>query len=225
MPTSHPFQLNEIASLTTFIKPERVLEIGIGFGKYGLIIREYLEIWGDGGEYQEWLRQIDGIEIFENYILDHHRKIYDNVYLGNALDILHDLQSYDLIILIDVLEHLNEEDAKLLLSMCLAKSKYIIISTPKDIGTQGVGYENIYETHLSQWTKRSLNRALNNQVLFIRNPHSYLCLYTSMNDLSWLRSKWKKQSFLNYIKSNFYMIFKFWKALRINEVNLNDRKQ
>jgi hypothetical protein len=43
------------------------MEIGVGFGKYGLLLREYLEIWGEGEVYEDWLRKIDGIEIFEAY--------------------------------------------------------------------------------------------------------------------------------------------------------------
>jgi predicted O-methyltransferase YrrM len=66
MPTSHPHQLNEIVNLTTLLKPKKVMEIGVGFGKYGLLLREYLEIWGEGEVYKDWLRKIDGIEIFES---------------------------------------------------------------------------------------------------------------------------------------------------------------
>ena len=51
MPSSHYFQLNEIVDLIALTNPVKVLDIGVGFGKYGFLAREYLELWKDGGEY------------------------------------------------------------------------------------------------------------------------------------------------------------------------------
>jgi len=45
MPTSHPFQLDDIVQLIIETAPLSILDIGVGFGKYGLLAREYLEIW------------------------------------------------------------------------------------------------------------------------------------------------------------------------------------
>lgn len=92
MPSSHYFQLNEIVDLIALTNPVKVLDIGVGFGKYGFLAREYLELWKDGGEYQKWDRQIDGIEAFEPYITPVHKFIYNTIFIGNALDILPSLQ-------------------------------------------------------------------------------------------------------------------------------------
>ena len=87
-------------------KPQSVLDVGVGFGKYGYLVREYLEIWGDGDQYDQWLRTIDGVEVFEPYIREVQRAVYNEVFIGNATEVLPTLEKqYDLILLIDVLEH------------------------------------------------------------------------------------------------------------------------
>mgnify|MGYP003624391559 CR=1 FL=1 len=214
MPTSHPFQLNEIVNLTTILKPTTVMEIGVGFGKYGLLLREYLEIWGEGEVYEDWLRKIDGIEIFEAYIMDHHRVIYDEIYIGNALDIMPERDCYDLILLIDVLEHIEYKHAINLLNICKQKAKHVIISTPKDIGHQGVGYDNIYESHLSQWNRRSLREALGSDTLFISNPHSHICLYSDSITVSRVKGRLSKEKLSFFIKRYFFPFYKLIKPKR-----------
>lgn len=136
-------------------QPKSVLDIGVGFGKYGYLVREYLEIWGEGDQYDQWLRCIDGIEVFEPYIRDPQRAVYNDIFIGNATEVLPTLEKqYDLILLIDVLEHLTYEDGMQVLNAALKKGRNIIVSTPWDIGVQGEGYGNVYETHHFQWKKK-----------------------------------------------------------------------
>jgi hypothetical protein len=45
MPTSHPSQLNEILEVVLKTRPRSVIDVGVGFGKYGVLCREYLEFW------------------------------------------------------------------------------------------------------------------------------------------------------------------------------------
>jgi hypothetical protein len=44
MPTSHKYQIKEIMELMVLINPKKILDLGIGFGKYGYLAREYLDI-------------------------------------------------------------------------------------------------------------------------------------------------------------------------------------
>jgi hypothetical protein len=62
------------------LNPGSVLDIGSGFGKYGLLCREYLELWDGRQKYQEFLRRIDGVEVFGKYITPVHRFVYNNIY-------------------------------------------------------------------------------------------------------------------------------------------------
>jgi hypothetical protein len=173
MPTSHPFQLNELTNLILLINPKTVLDIGVGFGKYGFLTREYLELWTQTSNYHNWTRQIDGVEAYQNYLTPIHAYIYNHVYIGDALKVLPNLKTtYDLILLIDVLEHFSYEDGVKLLEACQDHAKNILISTPFDIGNQTTSFGNELETHRFQWQKKHFADYPNR--LFIPNPQSLI---------------------------------------------------
>lgn len=90
MGTSTPAALTYICQKIIKIKPKSVLDIGIGFGKYGFLSREYTDIYR--GNYFEWKTRIDGIEGFKKYVTKLQRIIYDNIYIGNAIKIIKKLK-------------------------------------------------------------------------------------------------------------------------------------
>ena len=57
MPTSYPHQINEIVRLVLAVNPASLLDIGVGFGKYGFLAREYLELFGESEQYAKWKRR------------------------------------------------------------------------------------------------------------------------------------------------------------------------
>jgi 2-polyprenyl-3-methyl-5-hydroxy-6-metoxy-1,4-benzoquinol methylase len=138
------------------LKPFSVLDVGSGFGKYGVLCREYLELW-DGRQEYNFLRRIDGVEVFENYITPLHKFIYNNIYTENIIDLVKKLDyTYDLVLLIDVLEHFSKEEGVWLLNNLLSKNKGILIGTPKRPSAQKDVFENVFETHKSVWKKMEL---------------------------------------------------------------------
>jgi hypothetical protein len=174
MPSSHYFQLNEIVDLISLTDPGKLLDIGIGFGKYGFLAREYLELWNDIGDYNKWERQIDGIEAFEPYITPVHKFIYNNVFLGNAIEILPDLKDkYDLILMIDVFEHFTYQDGLKLLGECRKKGKNILISVPIEMSAQEAVYGNEFETHKYPWKKTDFKDI--HDKFFLENVRSTIC--------------------------------------------------
>lgn len=180
MPTSHYLQINEIMQLIVDTNPEKLLDIGVGFGKYGFLAREYLELWDGREKYHDWQRRIDGIEAFPNYITPVHEFIYDNIYVGNAIDILPTLkEKYDLILLIDVFEHFAYEEGMLLLQECLQRGRNILISVPKHIGSQGDTFGNVYETHKFQWREKHFKTMADKFV--IQNISGSLVVYIGEN--------------------------------------------
>lgn len=153
MPSSHPFQIHEIVMLVKTLDPLSLLDIGVGFGKYGFLAREYLELWDGREKYLEWRRRIDGVEGCAEYITSLQRLIYNNIYLGNAQAVLPTLQfRYDLILLIDVIEHFTKEEGRAILKQCQRLGKNMIISTPKDTIMREGTFGNPLEAHVSQWT-------------------------------------------------------------------------
>lgn len=174
MPTSHYNQLNQIMELVSLTKPKRLLDIGVGFGKYGFLSREYLELWYGTGKYDDWITQIDGIEAFEKYLTPVHKYIYNRIYIGNASDVLPTLEDrYDLVLIIDVLEHFNHADGRKLLTACRERAENIIISVPRNWWRQEAAFGNEYEIHQFHWKECHLKQF--EDVQFFYNPSSVLC--------------------------------------------------
>lgn len=136
------------------IDPDSILDIGPGFGKWGFLAREYLELWGHRYYYKkDWKKRIDCCEIWKPYITEIHHYIYDNVYIKDIRELIKETDSYDVILMIDVLEHFEKEEAKRLLKALFNKvNKALIIGVPFKWMPQKAAYGNIHETHRSAWT-------------------------------------------------------------------------
>lgn len=153
MGTSNWQNISYNIDLVKRINPNSILDIGIGFGRWGILFREFLEVWGDNNYSGKWNRTIDGIEIFPDYIKDYHKYFYDNIYTENALDFLQKTTNkYDLINCGDVIEHFDKNEALKLIELCLIKSKFVLINIPiGDNWKQGSVNNNDYEMHRSIW--------------------------------------------------------------------------
>ncbi len=155
MPCSRPSALVPMCNRIMEKSPMSVLDIGIGFGKFGFLAREYTDV--RLGRYYNWKTRIEGIEIFEKYVTQLQREIYDNIYIGNAIDILPTLGCYDMIICSDVLEHFSEQDGTVLLDLIKDRCKFAMIATPVTVLQQEALYDNEHERHLSAWSKEILS--------------------------------------------------------------------
>lgn len=132
MPSSPYQHISKIIDLLVNLNPSSLLDVGTGFGKYGLLCREYLELWDGRENYSQFLRRTDGVEVFQNYITPVHEFVYNHVYIRNILELMNELDfSYDLILLVDILEYFNKSEGKMLLTKILANNKGALISTPK----------------------------------------------------------------------------------------------
>ncbi len=176
MPVGAYQQLSTVADLIVRINPQKTLDVGMGFGTHGVLVREYLDLWDntDAAEMYAWKRNLDGIEIFEKYISPVHRFLYDKIHIGDAQTIVPALgKRYDLVIFADVIEHFTLEDGKALLKDILAITENVIVSTPKNAKDQGALYHNEHERHLSQWTKKDFQEF--GDCLFVPDEGSIIC--------------------------------------------------
>lgn len=155
MPSSQWWQIPKIIEVIRIVDPESIPDIGVGFGKYGFLAREYLEIW-EWNEYCKFKRRIDGIEACGAYITPIHKFIYDNLLIGDATKHIDKVGNYDLVLLIDVLEHIDKGVGKQFLERLTRKSRFILISTPNHFFNQGSVFGNQYEIHRSKWNYREL---------------------------------------------------------------------
>jgi 2-polyprenyl-3-methyl-5-hydroxy-6-metoxy-1,4-benzoquinol methylase len=180
LPSSQFGQISTLAWLIQDLDPQSVLDVGPGFGKYGFLAREYLELWWRTTDYARRTRRIDAVEVFEPYITALQRYIYDEVHIGDALAVLPKLPHYDVILLIDVIEHLDKPDGIRLIGALLQKGTFLVVSTPKNPAPQGAHFGNVHERHTSVWTKRELTAIAPS--LFIHEPQSLVALLSVSKD-------------------------------------------
>lgn len=143
MPSSLPAAIQYIIAVYENLLPESVLDIGIGWGKYGLLAREYLS-----GKKE--LKRLDGVEAWEPYIGPIQKAIYDNIYLTDIRSFEPEVD-YDLILFVDVIEHMDKSNGKPILSKLLPRCKLLLISTPKGFVPQEAEFGNPFEVHRSGW--------------------------------------------------------------------------
>ena len=144
MPTSYPQNIPSIIEACEALQPKKVLDIGPGYGKYGVIVNEYTRA------------KVDALEIFEPYIKDFGLKgKYNKVILGNGLDF--DVTGYDLVLLIDVIEHWEKDAAKAFLRRAVAAGARVLISTPRAHIPQDAVNGNEWERHVSLWNSPDLD--------------------------------------------------------------------
>ncbi len=157
------------------INPKRVVDVGAGMGKYGLLIREqYLSAKAEKGE----LKPVDDIVIHaiedtEYLLTDRLYAIYDLVIDRDVFkcgDIFEE-NHYDLALLIDTIEHWGKEETLALLKR-MNKQTGILISTPK----KTVMYEEHFygdpRHHQTQWEAADIvNEFPNAQVVYCELSH------------------------------------------------------
>lgn len=153
MPTSNPQMLVKIGDEVIKRQPKSFLDLGFGFGKYGVIAREYGDVWkGKTYKKEDWNMKLDGVDIFEYYISEHHKYIYDNIYIQDIHEFVKQDFSYDMAIFLDVIEHIPRDKGFEILDNLKKKVNYSVIATPFDPGkTKGGQFGNKNEAHISKW--------------------------------------------------------------------------
>ena len=135
MPFSTPvFKIETVNHLKEkFDSTSTILDVGPGAGYYSNQLREFFP-------------KMYGIEIFEPYIQNYNlTNKYEDVWVGNILD--YDFEWYDIILLGDVLEHIDEVEAINLVKRIYNKCGEMVIAIPFN-APQGTWGGNVYETHL-----------------------------------------------------------------------------
>lgn len=120
--------------------PRTVLDVGCGYGKFGVLLREYLDP----------TPEVHGIEAWPPYITAHRLTgIYDHLHTGDVTHLTRaQLDPYDLVVMGDVIEHIPTSPATALLNRIRG---WIVISTPAAHFDTGPGLPPT-EAHVSHWT-------------------------------------------------------------------------
>ncbi|OGK81400.1 MAG: hypothetical protein A2050_14300 [Candidatus Rokubacteria bacterium GWA2_73_35] len=157
MPSSFHDALAVVLPFVIGIEPKSILDVGIGFGKYGVLFREYLDVArpsDPGAPFDPTRRttRIDGIEAHAPYVTPLQRAVYDTIHIGGALELLPTLGRYDLVFAADLLEHLTRDDGRAFLALSLARVNLgVLLVMPALDFEQGAVFGNAYEIHRSSW--------------------------------------------------------------------------
>jgi hypothetical protein len=160
MPSSRPNTIPTVINVVRQLKPRSILDVGVGFGKWGHLFREYTDILQaecDPERYsrKNWQVRIDGIEGYAPYITDMHRYLYNDIHIGKAQDLINQLPKYDLIFVGDVIEHFEKQAGLDFLEKAFAKAKRaVVVTTPKNETGQADLCGNELERHRSLWSRR-----------------------------------------------------------------------
>lgn len=152
MPTSDHFNITPILTAVRAVEPASILDIGCGFGKYGVLFREYMDVWFEHLDASTWQLRLVGIEAFPSYQNELHRSVYDTVYYQPAQEILPTLGKFDVVVIADVIEHFDQQTAHMVVKECLSRCGLLIISTPIHFYAQEDICTNDYERHRCLFT-------------------------------------------------------------------------
>jgi 2-polyprenyl-3-methyl-5-hydroxy-6-metoxy-1,4-benzoquinol methylase len=142
VPTSNLHVIPSVVHLVHTVPHERVLDVGPGAGKFGVLLREALN---------DPPRFLDAVEAHAPYVARYRLAcIYDDVVVADIRDeMLADrLRAYDVVLMVDVIEHLPLDDGLDLLARIPGR---IVLSTPVDFFENPPGGPPS-EEHRSHWT-------------------------------------------------------------------------
>lgn len=145
MPTSNLALALTILDLVNRVPHASVLDVGPGHGKYAILVREYLAGVG----------RLEAVEAWDPYVDDFRLEcLYDRVHRADVRDLSSELLGeFDVVLMIDVLEHLEHADGEELLRRIAGR---VVICTPETYFQNPEHEEVPPESHRSLWTLREL---------------------------------------------------------------------
>jgi len=137
MPTSEHWQIPRIVDLLIAEQPASVIDVCSGYGKYGVMVREYTDA-----------KRLDAADAFPPRYA-----VYDQFYAGDIrqLDRLVPAESrYDLALFIEAIEHFDKAEGFQILEQIARRARRVLVSTPWGFRPQEIP-GNPFETHRSGW--------------------------------------------------------------------------
>lgn len=173
MPTSDWDNMAPICKEIHRLQPWLVMDCGVGAGKYGVLCREVLDgIWGRL-QPKDWTHKICGVEAHGPY-RNPAWGAYDWVKVCDFTE--ESITDFDLVLMIDSLEHLEPEQGRAFLAGLVARNKHVIVSVPNGpMPCDEPVYGNAYERHLATYYGHEFNAYMHTVL------HRGLCLVVSID--------------------------------------------
>ena len=154
MPSSASESIPYIIEFARKNKPNltSVLDVGVGFGKGAFLFREYFDAKTfHRFKPEDWQLKIVGVEIYEDYLSQVQKLIYDEIIIGDIFNVMPKLGKFDLAILSDIIEHFPKEKGHELLQKLFEHVDDIVIATPNGLLSKDLEEDNEHEKHKSGW--------------------------------------------------------------------------
>jgi len=153
MPVSTSVHITHCLQYIISLGPRSILDVGCGFGLWGFLCREYLDVMEERVQPGTWQTRIDGIELFEPYIQAHQRALYTSIRIGDIRELASQVDEYELIIAGDVIEHLEKHEGEAVIEQLYEKAtRALLVNIPLGEGwDHPERHGNPGELHRSQW--------------------------------------------------------------------------
>lgn len=149
MPLSRPACIPAVINFVWENNIQSILDLGIGFGGYGVLFRQTMDVrWGRVKE-NEWTATLHGVEVnneYQNPAWD----VYNIVHIDRIEKFLPFAEKYQLIFFGDVLEHFPKEEALKLIEIAKERADFIIVTTPNTFAgneAEADRFHNHHEAH------------------------------------------------------------------------------
>lgn len=175
MPISNWDQIPAIMNEVYRLQPLAVADCGIGFGKYGPLLREVLDGMHGRCRPAQWQAHLYGMEAHRGY-KNPAWECYNSVQVVDFSKQV--IKGAGLVLMIDSLEHLEPEQGRKFLDYLVENNRHVIISVPVVPMPQGAVYGNEFETHRTHHDGTEFERF---------NP---VVLYRGMTQVFSIKGKW-----------------------------------
>lgn len=156
MPIGSYMAIPTVATEMIRRQPATILDLGMGFGMLGAVARQWIDLGA-----RPWKTFLTGVEVWPEYrnpVWD----LYDLIYIREIREHLRmDPQQYDMVLLGDVIEHFEQEDASEVLAgieRLIAPKGCALVITPAREMVQGPAHGNPFEIHRSVWNSERLRK-------------------------------------------------------------------
>jgi len=156
-----------------------------------------------------------GVEVYPPYLkASQKQKIHHRYLKENILNLDLAPKSFDAVILIEALEHLNKKDGLTILKLASTWArKKVILSTPNGYFPMGEVDQNPHQKHLSGWTPSQLDKL----GFKVRGVSGLKALYTNINhtpslinsDNNYYNIKYHPQAIFYYL-NGIFQIFSYY---------------
>jgi hypothetical protein len=156
LPVSDPNNITPIINAVLRLHPKSVCDLGIGFGKYGVLLREYLDIEPGRLKREDWKTFILGFEAFAEYQNPNWQQ-YTGVLTWDFTLTPYQVKDFDVVLMVDSLEHIDKVKGMDFLLQIIQQNKNVIVSCPDGDYPQGAVNGNEYERHRAVWLARDFD--------------------------------------------------------------------